>query len=55
MFSILIVICNNTHVKAFDHVNISKVFKNLFIGNLFVCFIFIGWWCDIVDETSPGF
>ena len=40
MFSILIVICNSIHVKAFDHVNISKLFKNLFFCNLFVCFIF---------------
>ena len=29
------------HCKAFDHVNISKVFKNLFIGNLFVCFLYL--------------
>ena len=72
MFSILIVICNNIHVKAFDDVNIIKFskiylfvtylfllslladdvilltklvpdfFKNVFICNLFVCFIFIG-------------
>ena len=28
MISILIVICNHVHYKAFDHVNIGKVFKN---------------------------
>ena len=27
--------------KVFDHVNISKVFKNLFICNLFVCFLYL--------------
>ena len=45
-FSILIVICNNIHYKAFDHVNISKVFKNLFICNLFVCFLYL-----LVDDV----
>ena len=42
MFSILMVICNNIHCKACDHVNISKVFKNLVTCNLFVCF-YIYW------------
>ena len=41
-FSILIVICNDIHCKAFDHVNISAVFKNLVICNLLVCF-YIYW------------
>ena len=40
-FSILIVICSNIHCKAFDHVNISKVFKNLFICDLLVCFFYL--------------
>ena len=46
MFSILMVIYNNIHCKAFDHVNISKVFKNLFICNLFVCFLYL-----LVDDV----
>ena len=42
MVSILILICNNNiHCTAFDHVNVSKVFKNLFIYNLFVCFLYL--------------
>ena len=40
MFSTLIVICNNIHFKAFDHVNISKVFKiYLFVTYLFVLYL----------------
>ena len=42
MISTLIVICNHIHCESFEHVIISKVFKNLFICNLLVCFIFIG-------------
>ena len=38
MFSILIVICNNIYVKAFDLVNISKVFKKMY---LFVTYLFV--------------
>ena len=40
-FSIVIVICINIHCKAFDHVNISKVFKNLFICDLLVYFFYL--------------
>ena len=39
MISILIVICNHIHCKAFDHVN-SKVFKISFICNLSVFYIY---------------
>ena len=42
MISTLIVVCNHVHYKAFDHVNISKIFKSLFISNLFVRF-YIYW------------
>ena len=37
MFSILIVICNNIHVKAFDLVNI-KVFTKIY---LFATYLFV--------------
>ena len=43
MISILIVICNHVYCKAFDHANISKAFKNLFIINLFASFCI--YWC----------
>ena len=37
MISILIVICNHIHCKAFDHENISKVLKiYLFVTYLFL-------------------
>ena len=55
MFSILIVICNNIHIKAFDHVNISQVFENLFICNLFVCFIFIADDVILLTKIIPDF
>ena len=35
MISVLIVLCNHIHHKAFDGVNISKVFKNLLL--LLIC------------------
>ena len=35
MISILIIPSNHVHYKALDHVNISKVFKNVFIHNFF--------------------
>ena len=38
MISTLIAVCK----KAFDHVNITKIFKSLFVSNLFVCF-YIYW------------
>ena len=41
MISILIARCNHVHYEAFDHVNIGKVFKNQFISNLFVCFLYL--------------
>ena len=43
MFSILMVICNNTHFKAFDQVNISKVFKIYLFVNYSFVFVFIDW------------
>ena len=40
MFSILIVICNIIHVKAFDHVNIIKFSKiYLFVTYLLVLYV----------------
>ena len=46
MFSILIVICNNIHCKAYDYVNISKFLKKLFIGNLICLFLYL-----LVDDV----
>ena len=41
MISDLIVMCNHIHCKGFDHVNISYMFKKLFICNVFVCFLYL--------------
>ena len=39
MISILIIPSNHVHYKAFDHMNISKVFKNVFIHKLFFLYL----------------
>ena len=39
MISILIIPSNHVHYKALDHVNISKVFKNVFIHNFFFLYL----------------
>ena len=36
MVSVLKVICNHVHYKAFDHVNICKAFKCLFISDIYI-------------------
>ena len=55
MTSILIVICNHVHYKAFDHVNISEVFKSLFCSNLFVFLYLLADDVILLTELVPGF
>ena len=55
MISILIVICNHVHYKAFDHVDIVKFSKIYWLVTYLFIFVIIGWWCHIVDKLVPDF
>ena len=43
------------HCKVFDHVNISKVFKNLFICNLFVFLYLLADDVILLTKLVPDF